>query len=581
MSDLSLAIDSLYENRQKFILIGLTGRTGSGCSSAAELLARDVRKLKLPKPKLTDNNEDRKYRIIYDFSKKNWKKFHWIQLKDVITSFILENTFDEFLSYSTKLIKKVEKSKLEAVLRGKIEKEFSALHEERMELKKLRDETEQAPVIDQEKVKERREKSYKFYFETVPPFTDNLKKVFNELAGDSYTSIYQAAGDNIRSSGNALDETFDSKNILRLASRVNKLIKIFTNRAKPTKEEVYVVIDAIRNPFEAIFFRERYAAFYLVSINTHNEDRVHRLKKILNLNEEQLTNIDYKEYERNLKGDDFFYSQNISKCIEIADIHLNNPQGGENDFTTLKKQLAWYVSLIMHPGLITPSMKERCMQVAYTAKLNSACLSRQVGASVTDENYSIKSIGWNNSAEGQPPCALRNIEHLLDNEDQEAYSHYEKNNTKFRELVRVKYQEKIDSKDIAKKLRGRNIAYCFKDLQNSLENEKNQVHTRSLHAEENAFLQLAKYGGTGIKGGILFTTASPCELCSKKAYQLGIKRVIYIDPYPGIAKEHILSIGPNSPKLELFHGAIGRAYNHLFEPILPYKDELSFVLGFK
>ncbi|WP_235846252.1 deaminase [Morganella psychrotolerans] len=59
--------------------------------------------------------------------------------------------------------------------------------------------------------------------------------------------------------------------------------------------------------------------------------------------------------------------------------------------------------------------------------------------------------------------------------------------------------------------------------------ENNQVHTRSLHAEENAFLQISKYGGTGVQHGSLYTTASPCELCAKKAYQLGIKEIVFID----------------------------------------------------
>ncbi|XOF34281.1 MAG: anti-phage dCTP deaminase [Candidatus Electrothrix sp. YB6] len=576
MNDLSSAIETLYENRQKFIVIGLTGRTGSGCTSTAELLKQDIQTLKLPKPHIVNKNEERKYRIVYEFASSNWKPFHVIQVKDVITSFILENPFDKFLAYVTE---KIEHENIESLLKKNIEEEYSKLHEERVFLKKLRKKMEKRNKVNKKKTEERREKSYKFYFEKLPPFTEKLKKILNDLAGDSYTSLYQVAGNNIRSSGNALDENFDSKNILRLAIRANKLIKIFTNLAKANKEEVYIVIDAIRNPFEAIFFRERYAAFYLMSINTDNNDRIYRLKKLLDLNDSQLASIDNNEYEKKLREAEVFYSQDISKCIELADIHINNPQKGENDFITLKRQLSCYIALIMHPGLITPSSTERCMQVAYTAKLNSACLSRQVGAAVADRNFSIKSIGWNNSPEGQPPCALRNIEHLIDNEDQEAYSHYEKYNKNFRDFVRNRYQDKIDSQEIRDKLCGRNISYCFKDLQNSLEEEKNQVHTRSLHAEENAFLQLAKYGGSGIQGGILFTTASPCELCSKKAYQLGIKRIIFIDPYPGIAKEHVLDIGATIPKLELFHGAIGRAFNQLFEPILPYKDELSFILN--
>ena len=45
------------------------------------------------------------------------------------------------------------------------------------------------------------------------------------------------------------------------------------------------------------------------------------------------------------------------------------------------------------------------------------------------------------------------------------------------------------------------------------------------------------------KNGKLFCTASPCELCSKKAFQLGIKDIYYIDPYPGIALKHIIRFG--------------------------------------
>jgi deoxycytidylate deaminase len=124
-------------------------------------------------------------------------------------------------------------------------------------------------------------------------------------------------------------------------------------------------------------------------------------------------------------------------------------------------------------------------------------------------------------------------------------------------------------------LNGRNKAFCFKSEYNSYKDEKNQVHTRSLHAEENAFLQVSKYGLSAIEGGILFTTASPCELCAKKAYQLGISNIIYIDPYPGIALTHILQGGSKKPELTIFSGAIGRAFHKLYSPIVAYKDELN------
>lgn len=581
MNDVYQSIKNLYENRENFIIIGLTGRTGSGCSSAGEFLSSNLKDIKFPEYKIIDDNEERKYRIIYNFIHKNWTPFFWIQIKDIITSFIVEKPYDEFANYiSSKLsANRHENTKIRKSLDNDIKSEYEKIHKIRIALKNLRDKLDNSKIKNLEEIEDRRNQSYTFYFKTLTDFTEKLKNKLNILSGDNYTKFYQLVGDNIRSSGDALNEKFNAKNIHRLAVRVNKLIKIFTNRARRTKGKVLIVIDAIRNPLEAIYFRERYSAFYLMSINTPEKDREYRLKKLLNLNDTQVENISKKEDDKTIEGQEFFYSQNVAKCIQLSDIHINNPQEGTGNFSTLKKQLAWYISLIMHPGIITPTREERCMQLAITAKLNSGCMSRQVGAIVTDENFSVKGIGWNSSAEGQPPCVIRSVEHLLNHEDTDAYSEYEKNNENFRDILSKRYSNKLDDEEFQNKLAGRNVTYCFKDIQNELDDEKNQVHTRSLHAEENAFLQIAKYGGQGINGGKLFTTASPCELCSKKAFQLGISQIFYIDPYPGISRDHILSIGKKRPALTLFHGAIGRAYNQLYESILPFKDELIGVLN--
>ena len=91
---------------------------------------------------------------------------------------------------------------------------------------------------------------------------------------------------------------------------------------------------------------------------------------------------------------------------------------------------------------------------------------------------------------------------------------------------------------------------------------------------------MSKFGGEGVAGGYLFTTASPCELCAKKAYHLGISKIFYIDPYPGISKDHILTFGSTgNPEMNLFYGAIGSAYISLYTPRMPYKDELELITG--
>lgn len=277
-----------------------------------------------------------------------------------------------------------------------------------------------------------------------------------------------------------------------------------------------------------------------------------------------------------MDSDETYTTQDIQACLQRADLYINNKNSIDEvaKFTTLSNQLIKFITLMKYPGIINPTPIERCMQIAYTAKLNSGCLSRQVGATITDSNFSIKAIGWNDVPEGQISCNLRNRFDLINGNDNKAFTHFEKNNKDFINSIKSGNKKYIP---LVQKT-GRNMSFCFKSEYNEIKGDKNQVHTRALHAEENAFLQLSKYGGNGIQNGFLFTTASPCELCAKKAYQLGVKRIYYIDPYPGISATHILQGGNNDPELVLFTGAIGRAFHKLYSPLIPYKDELSALI---
>jgi len=565
--DVSSATEMLYSERKDFIIIGLTGRTGSGCSTVAKLLNMSFANFAPPKPKENDfkNNEERKYQTLYRYARSNWEYFTIIEVKNIILSFLLENDFKTFMSFIETII--IEDQHLLQIVKTELDEnikiKFNDLHTKRVHIKSRVEGDERA-------LKE--EDIYKYYFIDLPAFINDFEETLKKH-GDIYTRLFQAFGNNIRISGSPYDSQFKPKNIFRLSQRINKLIKILRRRNLEKKGRVLAVIDAFRNPYEATFFKDRYSSFYLFSVNTEDETRIKRLiEKGLDI--EEIKRLDEQEYPLKQLGKDKFVSQNIQKCIELADVHLNNPTFGNSNHSFLKKLLIKYISLIMHPGLVTPTHEERCMQIAFNAKLNSGCLSRQVGAVVCDADYSIKSVGWNNTAEGQVPCNLRNLSSLLRKDDQQAFSFFEFNDEEYYKYI-LKFKEKINDE---KNLNGRCFAYCFKDTYNSFEKKKNQVHTRSLHAEENAFLQIAKYGGVSLKNGYLFTTASPCELCSKKAYQIGMKKIYYIDPYPGISNDHILKCGKNIPEMRLFYGAIGSAYYQLYMPIIPYKDELYMLL---
>ena len=84
------AISKIYNERKDFMIIGLTGRTGSGCSTVAHILEQtEFSKLDLKSPKEYDynNSEERKYSILYEYAKTNfWDGFKVIEMTDIIAS---------------------------------------------------------------------------------------------------------------------------------------------------------------------------------------------------------------------------------------------------------------------------------------------------------------------------------------------------------------------------------------------------------------------------------------------------------------------------------------------------------------
>lgn len=584
------AISQVYEGKESLIIIGLTGRTGAGCSTVAQILEKKhFQDLDLHDAKQYDfqNSEERKERIIHEYMKEpeRWQPFSVIEVSGLIFASVLESGIDSFCEYIQNI---TDENRKETINIGEKHKVIEGIRQ----MKYMFDECREYPLnpkqLDVSTLSnDAISNYYKFYMETLKGFKKRFRNVMDayscyetytdKLKGKQqskfhlYTYIMQQFGNNIRCSGSPFNSDFDEMKYRLFTRRIVSLIEIIRSyneihHVRSTR----ICIDAIRNPYEAMFLKDRYRAFYLMAVSTDDSDRCSRLR---NLTSEELANLDAIEYAQKMKyPQEVFYHQSIESCIEYAGIHVYNPDIKNGKYYALTKQLVKYISLIIHPGLITPSHIERCMQLAYNTKFNSGCLSRQVGAVVTREDFSIQSVGWNDVPKGQIPCLLRDSVSYCQNKDYESYSDFEIENKEFSNAIeKINYYTK-------NKLYGRCMPYCFKDVYNSITGERNQVYTRSLHAEENAFLQISKYGGTQIKNGNLFTTASPCELCAKKAYQLGIKNIYYINPYPGISQKHILSFGKkNNPEMKLFYGAIGQTYLDFYEPRIATKDEIELL----
>jgi deoxycytidylate deaminase len=592
----------LLSQRSDFILLGLTGRTGSGCTTTANILSSkspefpEIKDLSNDDAQFFKGMDAHRYEIVKKYANEKFPQFYAIKVSDFISASFMRTPVDDCINFFMNIL---------GVKKDKVDTFFKAFDLSSWTSNLTRYEKVIDYIFDQEmnNIPSIDETEFRALLLKYSTFSKKFKELIDKHFGvGSYVKLYQAAGNSIRRTGEISigfeSKAFQIKFLHYLPEIINRVVKVLRRSQKKTNKSTCIVIDAIRNQYEAKYFQDRYASFYLVSVNAPNEDRTNYLRKIHKFTDDEIKSIDSKESGDLGKGPvtkcgecgsktkpatnevEKLFTQNVKACLEISDIHLFNPRKEPQNNNILRAQLAWYISLMQHPGIVTPTSTERVMQIAYSAKLNSGCISRQVGAAVTDSDFSIKSIGWNDVADGQVPCNLRSLNGLKSNFNPTIYSKYERTDETFRTIALQKHSD--FEKSLAKSanaLKGYNLSYCFKSIQNEVEGEKNQVHTRSLHAEENAFLQLAKNGSMGIKGGKLFTTASPCELCAKKAYQLGIKEIVYIDPYPGIARDHIIAIGNNPPKVIQFIGAVGNAYHRLYTPLMPYKDELQLLKG--
>lgn len=577
-------------------------------------------------------SETRKFRRIKDFfdHDANWKKFEVIEYKKVVLLFILHHCYSENIdTYTSNICNWIIKL-------GQLKTFTSPCFGKKTGIAEGSEEFINGDFTKILKGNINKIQSIKFDFKTdlKSNFESNMFQSdiffsddFNSFADvffkelDSFSvylrhKLIHASSYYLRRFGTLkiekLDKTYENeglKYIYIIAEIINQIIKV--HRINNDKK-AHIIIDRFKNSYEMMYFREKYSGFYMIANNREEKQRkdsiVNKIKGIesktnIDENIQLVLKLDETEYKVGNFKDGIFESFDIENCVQKSDYHicydekfsdiktytdlLKKNEEGYSILDKLPKTNEYYiyqpflvqvlklVALIQQPGLITPSYIERIMQIAFNTKLNSGCISRQVGAVVTDQSFSVKGIGWNEVPHGQVPCSSRDLRDLefpvngLTPFELGQTDHNYKDGQSFNEKLKKDFNEKSQSMN----LQGRPCSFCFKSYHNAYEAKDNQVHTRSLHAEENAMLQISKYGGQPLKGGNLFTTASPCELCSKKAYQLGIKNIFYIDLYPGISQKQILEGGKANPKVFQFQGAIGRSYYKFYEPFISQKDE--------
>jgi deoxycytidylate deaminase len=639
-----MSLNNFYKLRKNFILLGLTGKMRSGSDLIVKQLSQEklseeqigfLKNFQTTYKGISDS-EASKIRRINDFFqyKNNWIKFDVLDYRNVLLLFILNHNFDENPQIFAENISNwicstgdykddFETPRFGGVVG--IAKESSEFLKTDFKESLIEPLTNlNFTLKEKDLLKSLKEAKNNFFFEDKYISFANL--FFKKLDGYSpflRHKLMHVSAYYLRRFGTLKIETIkkDSndlalEHIYIIADVINRLIKIHRQASKGKDKVAHVIIDRLKNSYELMYFKEKYSGFYMIACNSDEKERKNRIKEKYDTQEfytdkeenlKLISNLDEREYKVKEFKNGIFDGFDVENCVQKADYHTYLNKVEKNDvildnyskavvkikskelsktnkfyvYQPFNLQLLKLIALIQQPGLITPTYIERIMQIAHTTKLNSGCISRQVGAVVTDSSFSVKGIGWNDVPQGQAPCGNRDIRDLVESEEKD-FTQFELGDTEHKYDDGESFNQKIkadfnsSSENLNENLEGRPCAFCFKTFHNKYEGVDNQVHTRSLHAEENAMLQIAKNGGQGLNKGNLFTTASPCELCSKKAFQLGIKNIFYIDLYPGISEKHILQGGINNysnPNLFQFQGVIGRGYQKLYEPFMTIKDE--------
>lgn len=163
---------------------------------------------------------------------------------------------------------------------------------------------------------------------------------------------------------------------------------------------------------------------------------------------------------------------------------------------------------------------------AAAAAVQSACLSRQVGAAIFSKGEELIGVGCNDvpkyggglygeqDADNDMRC-FRWGGQVCHNDERKA------------QLARS-VASSISNKDGGKAdaIFGQALEAVSKsDARNLIE------FSRSVHAEMEAIVSVAREGKGATVGGTLFTTTYPCHNCARHIVAAGIERVVFIEPY--------------------------------------------------
>lgn len=230
--------------------------------------------------------------------------------------------------------------------------------------------------------------------------------------------------------------------------------------------------------------------------------------------------------------------------------------------------------LFGHPNR-TPTRDEFGMFQAVAATRRSAELGRQVGASICTRDGAVIAVGTN-----EVPRAGGGLYWEGDKDDAREFTLGMDTSDRRKRKIARRIADELDQggwlkEGLEKKQLRRQIAET--GIGDLIE------FVRAVHAEMAALMDAARRG-IGVADTVLYATTFPCHHCARHIVASGIKRVVYVAPYPkslvdGLYEDSILVDPPHRKTdrrrvaFEPFVGVGPRRYLELFEmPTRKKKD---------
>ncbi len=327
--------------------------------------------------------------------------------------------------------------------------------------------------------------------------------------------------------GDFLRNEYDNNSILvELAIKQIRLDRKVKDTTSAKNRRVCYIIDSLKNIEELRLLRSIYnELFYLFSVFSPENERIENLiEKGLAKEEAELV-ISTDDYENLLHG------QNVRDTFVEADFFIRVSNLNKN---TISDRINKYFHLIFDSLIITPNSDETAMYYAKSAAGNSACLSRQVGATITDKNGITIARGWNDV-----PKFGGNLYRDTDSNAHRCKDNGYCSNISHRngileeikgELIELFDDEITKPLTISKKHENETV----KKVMNIIETSKFKniiEYSRSIHAEMHAIIIGSQMTGDKMVGGNLYCTTYPCHNCARHIILSGIKNIYYIEPY--------------------------------------------------